>query len=99
MSAVETLRNYRVTLILDSRGLDEGIEALQERYGELLKSLGSEVKEASHERRDFIRVTDRAHTGDYYLTYQLEGPTNLQTRIQQETELDNVVKRFFVESL
>jgi len=93
------IRNYSVTFILDTRGLEESVETVVEHLGSVLKSLGASVSRIeSIGRHDFARVTDRNHTGDTFVTGEFSAAADVPARLHERLRLDKKVKRLVVQS-
>jgi small subunit ribosomal protein S6 len=92
-------RKYNVTIILDSRGYEAPVETIEEKVTELLKTAGGEVESLENlGRRDFIRITDKGHTGDSFLSLVVSGPATMPGAFQDSIRLDNLVKRAMFQS-
>jgi len=86
-------------MILDTRGYDAPVETLEEKISTLLKELGGEVEAVENlGRRDFVRVTEKDHTGDTYLLIDLSGPRSLPGDLQDRIRLDKQIKQAVVQS-
>jgi len=100
MTAVTTNRQYRLTIILDTRGREETAEQLLEEVSKEIASLGIEIKASENlGRREFARTPDRKLTAGNYLQYLVEGPTDTAKRLQDHFRLNKLVHRVFVERL
>jgi small subunit ribosomal protein S6 len=87
-------RNYKATFILDTRGYDEPVENIHSMLEEAVKSCGGEITETNPlGRKDFIRVTDKGHTGDFYLEIDFSGEPNVPADLQEKLRLEKRVKR------
>ena len=92
-------RNYRATFILDTRDYDQPIENLASSIGERLRASGATIGENRNlGRHEFVYVTNKRHTGDIYLQYDIDGPATLPGAIQDTFRLERTVKRVLVES-
>ena len=92
--------NYRVTFILDTRGYDQPVESLIEKLTKVLNDLGAKIEKVENfGRRDFIRVTDRKHTGDTYVRYNVASAKTLPAALRERLRLDRQVYRLFVETI
>ena len=92
-------RKYNVTLILDSRGYEAPVETIEEKVAELLKAVGGDVESLENlGRRDFIRITEKGHTGDAYLTVVVSGPATMPGAFQDSIRLDKLIKRAMFQS-
>jgi len=92
-------RNYRATFILDTRNFDQPIDVLVASITESLKGIGAETGDALNlGRQEFIRVTDKRHTGDVYIQIDLSGPATTPALLQERFRLDKSVKRVLVEN-
>lgn len=93
------MRNYRASFILDTRELDTPVESQIEHLSSIIAELGGEVNSVENlGRKDFVRVTDAEHPGDFYLQLQITTPTSAPAELQERLRLYKPVKRVFVES-
>lgn len=91
-------RNYKATIILDTRGYEAPVETLKEKVTELFKQCGGEVTKFDNlGRKDFVRITDKNHTGDTYFVVSLTGKPELVGNFQETIRLDKQIKRAMVE--
>ena len=89
-----------MTFILDTRGYESPVATLEEKVTEQLKQAGGEVESLENlGRRDFIRVTEKDHTGDTYLQVVVTGPANLPAAFQESIQLDTLIKRTLFQSI
>lgn len=92
-------RKYKLTIILDTRAYEAPVETLEEKISGILKDLGAEVESVDNlGRKEFIRVTEKEHTGDTYLQVQASGPAGLPAAFQERIRLDRNIKRAMVEA-
>jgi small subunit ribosomal protein S6 len=97
--SLQNKRKYKITIILDSRGYEAPVETLEEKVTTLLTELGGEVESIENlGRKDFIRVTDKEHTGDTYLILQVTGAASMPSALQDRVRIDKNIKRALVES-
>jgi len=97
--SLQNKRKYKITIILDSRGYEAPVETLEEKVTTLLTELGGEVESIENlGRKDFIRITDKEHTGDTYLILQVTGDAKMPTALQDRIRVDKNIKRALVES-
>lgn len=100
MSQKATARNYRATIILDTRGFDKPVEVLIEKLSGVLSGLGAKIQETKNlGRYDFVRITDRNHTGDTYVEYSLSATPEVPAAFREKVRLDKTVKRVLIESI
>jgi ribosomal protein S6 len=93
-------RNYRVTFILDTRNNEQAVEQLVASITEAVKGLGATVGNPRNlGRQEFIRVTDKKHTGDIFLVVDVSGSAAFNTQVQERFRLEKFVKRILVESV
>ncbi len=86
-------------MILDTRGYDAPVETLEEKVSTLLKELGGDVEGVENlGRRDFVRVTEKDHTGDTYLIIDVSGSPSLPGDLQERIRLDKQIKQAVVQS-
>lgn len=100
MSQTLTQHKYRANFILDTRNYDQPVETLIENISKSLGELEAEVLRVINDgRKEFIRVTDKKHTGDIYLVFDVNAPSNFNAEIQEKFRLDRTVKRIMVQNL
>ncbi len=98
--STKTINPYRAIFILDSRGSEAPAETLSDNLKEAIASVGCEAGEVeSLGRKDFVRVTDKQHTGDTYLRIGFKGPGGSPAALREKLRLDSAVKQLFVERL
>lgn len=94
-----TLKPYKATFVLDTRGYDQPVDVLIDSLKEVISGAGAQVDSAINlGRRDFARVTDRRHTGDYYAEISLRGNPGIAKTIQEAFRLEKKVKRIVIEN-
>lgn len=94
-----TQRDYKATIILDSRGYDEPVETLIEKVTQNLTGLGANVTSSENLGRiDFIRVTNPNHTGDTYIKVEFSGEPSVPGSFHESVRLDRTIKRVVIES-
>lgn len=99
MSETIEKRPYTVSIILDSRGVEEEIEAQIDRIRTGLAEVGAEIESTENlGRQEFVRITDKEHTGDIFLQFELQAPPAFFAEVNEKFRLDRTVKRVFVES-
>lgn len=97
--SLQNQRKYKLTLILDTRGYDAPVESLEEKVTGLIKELGGEVESVENlGRQEFVRVTEKDHTGDTYLVAQISGAPSLPGAFQDRVRLDKLIKRVLVQA-
>lgn len=93
----ETKNSYKATFILDSRGVQDSVEALIEKLKQALERVEASVKEAKNlGYKAFTRITDKKHPGDYYVEMTFSAPASAPLALQQNLRLDKTVKRIFI---
>ena len=92
-------RKYKITIILDSRGYEAPVDTLEEKVSQLLKDAGGEVESMENlGRHEFIRITEKGHTGDSYLSVVVAGPATMVGVFQESIRLDRLIKRALFQS-
>ena len=100
MNQTLTSRHYNASIILDTRGVEETIDALIEQLKKAIEEVGGEVGEVNnHGRFDFIRVTDKKHPADFYLNITFNGPPDAPRQLQENLRLEKTVKRIIIQSV
>lgn len=98
--SLQKKRNYKLTVILDTRGYEAPVETLETMIADTLKDLGGEVTALENiGRHDFVRITQKGHTGDTYLIVSASGEATLPGAFQERVRLDKKVKRVMVQSV
>jgi ribosomal protein S6 len=97
-NTIKRMRNYQAVFILDSRGYDAPIETLHEMLREVIQKNGGQPGQVTSQgRKDFVRVTDKEHTGDFYLEIPFTGEPGVPAAIQEALRLEGKVKRILIE--
>lgn len=97
---VATMKNYKVTIILDTRGREESVEQLTEDVKKEITSLGIEVTgEENLGRRDFARQPDPRVGAGNYIQFHIAAPPDAATRLQEHFRLNTVVFRILVQAV
>lgn len=66
---------------------------------ELLSEVGGTVEKIENlGRREFVRVTEKDHTGDIYLHVEVNGPASMPAELQDKVRLDKQVKQVMAQS-
>ena len=93
-------RNYRATFILNTRDYDKPVETLIDTLKESIKGVDGTVGEAKNlGRQEFIRVTDKKHTGDVYVQMDFSGTGEIAAKGKERFRLEKTVKRLLVEGI
>lgn len=75
------------------------METLQEKVTTIVSELGGEVSAMENfGRQDFVRITEKDHTGDTYLLVEATGPATFPGALQDRIRLDKQIKRVMVQS-
>jgi len=97
--SLQTTRKYIATVILDSRGYDAPVESLEEKVSSLFKDVGGTVESVENlGRQDFVRITEKEHTGDTYLRVAVSGEPSMPADFQERIRLDKQIKRALIAS-
>ena len=98
--SLQKKRNYKLTVILDTRGYEAPVETIETMLADTLKELGGEVTALENiGRHDFVRITEKGHTGDTYLIVSASGDATLPGASQERVRLDKKVKRVMVQTV
>ena len=98
--SLQTTRKYKLTVILDTRGYDAPVESLEEKVTGMIKELGGDVSATENlGRQEFVRITEKDHTGDTYMQVEVSGPANLPADLQERIRLDKQIKRIMALSI
>lgn len=64
-----------------------------------VKEIGGEIESTKNlGSQEFVRVTNREHTSDFYVQIEFSGPPESEATLQNRLRLDKTVKRILVES-
>ncbi len=97
--SLTTMRPYKVTFILDTRGYDQPVETLVDFLKETCEGLGAEVTGSKdHGIRDFARTPDQRFTSGSYIELRLNAPVGISAGLNEKLRLDRRVHRILVES-
>lgn len=89
---------YLSTVILDTRGREESVDALIEGLKQEVSAVQGSVTSATSEgNRPFARVTSPKLTGSTYVSLSLEGPASLPSALRERVRLNKSVYRLFVQ--
>jgi ribosomal protein S6 len=92
-------RNYRVTFILNTREYDQPVETLVGTIKDGVQAEGATLGEVRNlGRQEFVRVTDKRHTGDVYLQMDITCAPEVPGKITEHFRLDKNVERILLES-
>jgi len=92
-------RNYRATIILDTRNYEQPIENLVAFISEAIAGLGATIGQSRNMgRQEFVRVTDKHHTGDVYIQLEFSADASVPGKLQERFRLEKTVKSILDES-
>ena len=92
--SLQATRKYKVMIILDTRGYDAPVDTIEEKVSGIFSGAGASVESLENlGRHDFVRITDKGHTGDTYLQAVVSGPATVPATFQEQTRLDKLIKR------
>lgn len=90
-------RNYRATIIFDTRGYDEPVETLIEKITTILTSAGADVQKVNNVGyKDFVVGATKRHAGDIFVTYDFASGPDVPEVLREKTRLDKTVMRLQV---
>lgn len=93
-----SLNNYRSTIILDTRGREESVDALIEGLKKEVSAVNGTVTAAASEgNRPFARVTDAKFPGAVYVALEIKGPSTLPAALKERVRLNKTVYRLYLE--
>ena len=97
--SLTTMRPYKITFILDTRGYDQPVETLIDFLKETCGELGAEVTGSKdHGIKEFVRTPDKRFTSGPYVELKVNAPVTLNEELKEKLRLDRRVHRIFVES-
>lgn len=98
--AVASPSAYRVTFILDTRGYEQPVENLVASLETTLKAIGGQVLKTNNlGRKDFIRLPNKKHAGDFYVQMEFAAGPTAPRALHEKLALEKTVKRVFVEKI
>jgi len=90
-------KNYRATFILDTREVKEEIDKLIEKLKTVLSQLKAQVNNVENlGRKDFSRVTQKNHTGDFFIEIDFTASSEVTAVLKEKLRLDKTVKNIVV---
>lgn len=99
MSQSISARPYRAIFILDTRDLQESVDALMQKVKDAITALqGKVVASENLGMREFTRATDRKFPAGHYLQVDFDGVPALPVSIKERFRLDRSVNRIFIEN-
>lgn len=97
---VATKRNYKITIILDTRGREESIDELIELVKNEIASLGVDINGVEDlGRRDFARQPDIRITAGNFVQYLVDGPPETHARVNEHFHLNPLIHRILIQSV
>lgn len=100
MTATALKKNYKATLILDTRGREETADQLVADLQKEIASLGIDVLKVENlGRREFARKTDPALPAGNYAQYDIAGGSDTASRLQNHFRLNPLVYRVLVQGV
>ena len=95
----QTIRNYRATFVLDTRGVESSVDDLVEAYSTVIGEVSGTVQSFKNlGNKDFVRKADNGLGNGIFIEYLFEGPAEAPSQIQEKVRLDRKVNRVMVES-
>lgn len=99
MTATQSTKHYRATIILDMRGHDESVEQIIEKLkGTLVAVDATATADKSLGQKAFVRVTDRKNPNGIYLQIHFNGPSTAPIAFREKLRLDRTIKRIFIQT-
>lgn len=93
-------RDYRITVIFDSRDQQESGEEMLQRVAELMANLGARVDEAKYlGQKDFARCARRDFRSAGYGQYRLAAMGSFGDELKKRLRLDKTVDRLLIERI
>ncbi len=93
-----TQRQYKVMMILDTRGREESVDQLIDEIKQEITSVDAEVQGVENlGRRDFARVTDVKLPAGNYVEFNVASTGGFAARLQEHLHLNKAVYRLFVQ--
>jgi ribosomal protein S6 len=99
--AVETMNQYRVTFILDTRGVEGSVDSLCEEISTILNSFGCELNQMTNfGTRYFSRASQNTgQRSGVYVQYTVSAPPTAHAKVNEKFRLDNRVDRIIFERI
>ena len=95
----ETKKKYSASFILNTRGYEDPVDTIIEKLKKEIGAAGGEVIQAENlGHKDFLRITDKKHTGDFYIQIDYSGHGDCASTLHKNLELDKTVKRILIQS-
>lgn len=99
--AVKSVNQYRVTFVLDTRGVEETVEALIEEVTKILNDLGCEVEKLTNfGSRYMSRVSRNTKVNQgLFVQWELSAAPEVPGTFHDKFRLDNRVDRIIIERI
>tara|TARA_R100000027_G_scaffold50104_2_gene38716 strand:- start:1886 stop:2185 length:300 start_codon:yes stop_codon:yes gene_type:complete len=95
----KTIRNYRATFILDTRGVEAPVEELTENYTKVIEEISGKVESVKNlGSHDFARKSANGLPSGIFVQYEFTGPATAPEELQEKVRLDRKVNRVMVEN-
>lgn len=92
-------KQYKATLILDTRHSDKEIDAIIKDIEEGFKACDAKIsKTENYGTKEFKRVADRKFPSGVYVEINFEAPTTAPAAVQDRFRLNKVVNRIMIEN-
>lgn len=92
-------RDYRATMILDTRGYQESVETLTENIKNKFTEAGADISDVKNLGQfRFERAVDRKFPEGLYLQIAFTAMTNVPEILKSKFQLDHTVNRLLIES-
>jgi small subunit ribosomal protein S6 len=91
---VSTLRLYEVLVIVDPRPTDEEVAALLEQLGELLKTLGAEVRKVDNWGKRRLAYDIKKQREGTYAVFEVSAEPSMVKEFERQMRLNENVLRF-----
>jgi small subunit ribosomal protein S6 len=93
----KTIRNYRATFILDTRGVESSVEELTETYSKVVEEVSGKVDSAKNlGSKEFARKSANGLPSGIFVQYEFSAPATAPEEIQEKVRLDRKVNRVMV---
>ena len=92
-------KQYRATMILDTRNYQDSIEALTDSIKTRFVEVGANIEHVNNLGQfQFERVVNRKFPAGIYLQIEFSGETSVPDAIKSKFQLDHTINRILIES-
>ena len=92
-------KKYKATFVLDTRGVDQSVDALIEKLTGIITSLDGKVESVDNMGvKEFVRTPDRKFVSGIFVAFEISAPTTLPAAVKEKLRRDRTVNRILIQA-